>query len=136
MIAPGQFFAPLMAAMTHRIRRRTADATSLLSLGLLFLAATLAGCVDLAEVGKFSAVAQTANQSFPGLVADMKDSCLRFNAYVPKQETHQDCSKYDKTAFGLLAAQGVLIDYMEALGKLSSDQSVTFGKNLDALPVK
>ncbi len=118
-------------AAWKRIHKRSS-----LGLGLFVLTLALAGCVDLAEVVKFAGISQTANQSFPGLVADMKDSCLRFNSYVPKNEMHQDCSKYDKTAPGLLAAQAVLIDYMEALGKLSSNESVTFGKNLGALPGK
>jgi len=118
-------------AAWKRIHKRSS-----LGLGLFVLTLALAGCVDLAEVVKFAGISQTANQSFPGLVADMKDSCLRFNSYVPKNEMHQDCSKYDKTAPGLLAAQAVLIDYMEALGKLGSNESVTFGKNLGALPGK
>ena len=93
----------------------------------------LTGCVDLGELGKFLAVSRTANASFSCLVADMKASCLRFNRYVPSEGPKQDCNQYDKITPGLLSAQAVLIDYITALGGISSSNPVTFTGNIQTL---
>lgn len=93
------------------------------------------GCVNLDEVGKFSGLAASASSTLPDLVNDIKGSCLRFNGYAPENQ-QRDCTIYDRIDPSILEAQGVLTDYMDALGRLSSDKGVTYGKNLDQLPDK
>jgi len=97
----------------------------------------LAGCVDLSEVGKFAALSETANASFPRLVADIQDSCDRRADYAPedgRQEVFLHCKNLSTSKEGLLQSQQVLLNYMEALKNLSSDKTVTYGEKLDALP--
>ena len=113
--------------------------SSNLKTGALFLAVSflLAACVDLSEVGEFAALSETANASFPGLVADIQDSCERRSNYAP-EDKHQEvllhCKNLSTSKDGLLQAQQVLLNYMEALKNLSSDKTVTYGQKLDALP--
>lgn len=112
---------------------------SRLSTAVLFfnLALLLAGCLDLSEVGKFAALSESANASFPALVADIQDSCDRRANYAPedrRQEVLLHCQNLSISKDGLLQAQQVLLNYMEALKNLSSDKTVTYGQRLDALP--
>ena len=111
----------------------------MLKISVLLLALTLflAGCVDLSEVGKFAALSETANASFPGLVADIQESCDRRANYASegrRQEVLLHCRNLSASRDGLLQAQQVLLNYMEALKNLSSDKTVTYGVKLDALP--
>jgi len=115
--------------MKRKLRR-----AALLSLCCIALLAT--SCVDLGEVTKFAAQAATAQSSLASLVADFKGTCERFNQFAPSREKQQDCGKYDKLSSGTVAAQQVLLNYMQALGTLSSDQKITFDQDLKALPDK
>jgi hypothetical protein len=106
---------------------------------VLFLALSLllAACIDLSEVGKFAAISEIANAAFPGLVADIQDSCERRANYAPddrRQEVLLHCKNLSTSKNGLLQAQQVLLNYMEALKNLSSDKTITYGQKLDALP--
>jgi hypothetical protein len=98
----------------------------------------LSGCIDFAEVTKFAALSQAANSSFPALVADIEDSCKRQATYSPdsvtKDKVLASCENLAKSRDGLLKAQQVLLNYMEALKNLSSDESISFDQKLDALP--
>jgi hypothetical protein len=97
----------------------------------------LAACVDLSEVAKFAAISETANSSFPGLVADIQASCERRANHSPedkRQEVLAHCKSLGTSEDGLLQAQQVLLNYIEALKNLSSDQTITYGEKLDALP--
>jgi hypothetical protein len=113
------------------------SSTLKISVLLLAFSLLLAGCVDLSEVGKFAALSETANASFPSLVADIQDSCDRRANYAPedgRQEVLLHCKNLSTSKDGLLQAQQVLLSYMEALKNLSSDKAVTYGEKLDALP--
>ncbi len=104
---------------------------------LLAFSLLLVGCVDLSEVGKFAALSEAANASFPSLVADIRDSCERRSNYAPedrREEVLLRCNERSTSNDGLLQAQQVLLNYMEALKNLSSDKTVTYGEKLDALP--
>lgn len=104
---------------------------------LLFLTLLLAACIDLSEIGKFAALSETANASFPSLVADIQDSCERRANYAPddrRQDVLLHCKNLSTSKDGLLQAQQVLLNYMEAVKNLSSDKTVTYGEKLDALP--
>jgi hypothetical protein len=62
---------------------------------------------------------------------------LRRAKYAPedkRQEVLLHCKNLSTSKDGLLQAQQVLLNYMEALRNLSSDKTVTYGQKLDALP--
>jgi len=105
---------------------------------ILIVVLTFSGCVDFTEVTKFAALSQVANSSFPALVADIEDSCKREATYSPDAETKdkvlERCENLAKSSDGLLKAQQVLLNYMEALKNLSSDESISFDQKLEALP--
>jgi hypothetical protein len=95
------------------------------------------GCVDSSEVGKFADISKSASTSLPPLVTDIEASCKRRATYAPPEEqqsTLAGCQKFTTSQPGILKAQQVLLDYMGALKNLAGDQSVTYGKKLDALP--
>ena len=106
----------------------------LISLCWTVLLAT--SCVDLGEVTKFAAQSANAQSSLASLVADFKGTCERYNQFAPVGGKLQECSKYDKLSSGTLAAQRVLLNYIQALGTMSSDQKITFDQDLKALPDK
>jgi hypothetical protein len=103
-----------------------------LSLLLVFV-----GCVDLSEVGRFAALSRNAKTAFPALVADIQNSCERRADYAPeraREDVLLHCKNLGTSRKGLLEAQRVLLDYMDALKKLSSDSTFDYGKTLDTLP--
>lgn len=91
-------------------------------------------CVDLSEVSKFASQSTEARSSLAALVNDFKGTCERMNSFAPAGGALQPCSKYDSISSGTLAAQDVLLKYVGALGTLSSDKTITFEKDLSALP--
>lgn len=117
--------------MTKRSHKRL-NALLVFSFYLVF-----AGCVDLSEVGKFAAISESAKIAFPALVADIQNSCSRRADYAPermREEVLLHCKNLGASQDGLLKAQEVLLNYMEALKNLSSDNTITYGEKLDALP--
>ena len=103
-----------------------------LSLVLVFL-----GCVDLSEVGRFAALSRNAKTAFPALVADIQNSCDRRADYAPeraREDVSLHCKNLGTSRDGLLEAQQVLLDYMDALKNLSSDNTFDYRKTLDTLP--
>lgn len=93
-------------------------------------------CVDLGEVTKFAAQSANAQSSLAALVADFRGTCERMNLFSPPGGRPQDCGKYDSLSSGTFAAQDVLLKYINALGTLSSDKTITFDKDLKGLPDK
>jgi hypothetical protein len=107
------------------------------SIPLLLLTVTLVACIDLSEVGKFADISAGANVSFPALVSDIQASCQRRASFAPDSQrtiSLAGCKNFESSRESLLQAQQVLLDYMEALKNLSSNESVTYGNKLDALP--
>ena len=101
------------------------------------VALLLGGCVDSSEVRKFADISKSASTCLPALVTDIEASCKRRTTYAPAEEPQTSmvsCQKLTNSQPGILKAQQVLLDYMDALKSLAGDQSVTYGKKLDALP--
>lgn len=99
-----------------------------LGLALVFLS-----CVDLSEVGRFAALSRNAKTAFPALVADIQNSCDRRADYAPeraREDVLLHCKNLGTSRDGLLEAQQVLLDYMDALKNLSSDNTFDYGKTL------
>lgn len=98
----------------------------------------LTSCIDLSQITTFSTTAKQADTALPALVNDLKGSCERYNSYVPKIKTEpvpktRDCSQYDELSKGLSNMQNVLLNYIQALGQLSSDKAVTFSQGTSDL---
>lgn len=91
----------------------------------------LTSCVDLGQVASFSNMAKQAETALPALTGDLKGTCERFNNYIPPEHEEQkrNCSQYDRLSKGINSAQGVLLNYMQALSQLSADKKVTFSQN-------
>lgn len=97
------------------------------------LLCTLTSCIDLSQITTFSSTAKQAGTALPALVSDLKSSCERFNSYAPPGSAARDCSQYDAQSKGISAVQSVLLNYMQALGQLSSDKAVTFSQGTSDL---
>jgi hypothetical protein len=93
-------------------------------------------CVDLSEVARFAAQTTSARSSLASLAADFKRTCERFNQFAPAGEPPQDCDTYARLGAGTHAAQRVLLNYLEALGRMSSDRMITFDQDPKTLPDK
>lgn len=109
-------------------------AKEILRLGFFLL---LVGCVDLSEVQRFAALSRSAKTAFPALVADIQNSCERRADYAPeraREDVLLHCQNLGTSRKGLLEAQRVLLDYMDALKNLSSDDAIDYGEKLDTLP--
>jgi len=126
--------APKRRKVPKAVPPKSARAKALLPLSIFLV---LAGCVDLSEVGKFATISESAKTSFPALVADIQNSCIRRANFAPertREDVLQHCGNLATSKDGLLQAQQVLLNYMEALKNLSSDSSLTYGEKLDSLP--
>lgn len=95
-----------------------------------------AGCLDLDEVSKWAAESTKADSALSGLAADLKHSCERFNTLRPEDAEPRDCSQYDQLGKSVIAAQSVLLNYIQVLGSVASNKAVTFQGDLTGLPDK
>ncbi|HVG27797.1 MAG TPA: hypothetical protein VM865_09350 [Acidobacteriaceae bacterium] len=112
---------------------------ALLATGVLF---ALCGCVDLPEVARLHDLAEEARVTLPRVSDDLAGSCQRRAALLKDVPADQlppdaralrpDCQPFEALATHLAADQGVLLDYLDALAKLGSGQTLTYGKTLDA----
>ncbi|MDA2919086.1 hypothetical protein MYX76_06260 [Desulfobacterota bacterium AH_259_B03_O07] len=120
---------------------------------LLLISYLLQSCtVNLPAVREFSKATVASSSSFDGLVDDLPKSCFRRASFTlpgdkfllepPKFEleltdTYSNrllgCDKYKVSVLGIVEAQNVLQNYAEALGKLASDDVVTFSTETAAL---
>lgn len=97
---------------------------------------------NIEEFGLTSAVIK---ESSANMANDIYQSCLRQKRYLTdkrfsdsvgipeREEREKDCDKNQSDAQTVTDVNEVLIDYMVALGKLASNDAVSFEKNLDAL---
>lgn len=95
-----------------------------------------ASCVNLDEISKWAAESTKAESALSNLAGDLKHSCERFNTFRPKDAQPRDCDQYDKLGKSVIAAQSVLLNYMQVLGSVASDKAVTFQGSLTGLPDK
>jgi hypothetical protein len=112
---------------------------ALSSLPLLFLT----GCPNLSQVQQLATTADGAKSSVNSLASDFVGSCNRQNLLInlppgppPEPAPVKACTTgddLDQLGKNLIAEQSVLLDYFDALGKLSSADATGFEKEAPAL---
>jgi hypothetical protein len=115
----------------------------LISIILVALLANLA-CVTPEAVRQFTAVAANASQQFSPLVSDLTASCVRkqladrpLNEIADVSgETQKSCSEFSDLEPGLLGALNVLINYLNALNQLASNEVVSYDHQIDGFAAK
>jgi hypothetical protein len=97
---------------------------------------------SIEEFGQTSAIVKVSSAKMSN---DIYQSCLRQTRYVSgklfpnnidtsdREKQEKDCDIYQSSAEKVTKVNSVLINYMVALGKLASNDTVSFEKNLDAL---
>jgi hypothetical protein len=111
-----------------------------LIVGLPVIAALLTGCTPPNAVRQFTAVARDAAAAFPPLVKDLSESCIRRQlAERPVDEiadvgdqARAECKNLSDLEPRLTGTVNVLVNYLNALNQLASDDIVTYDKQVDA----
>jgi hypothetical protein len=103
----------------------------------LLLAAN--GCVNLEDAAGLSRLSDEARISLPRVSNDVAGTCARQNnlfentppAERPAAEQAQDCKPYQEIADHLAKDEKVLADYFDALGKLASNQPLSYDATIE-----
>jgi hypothetical protein len=98
------------------------------------------GCVNLDDAAGLSKLSAEARISLPRVSNDVAGTCARQNtlfentppAERPPAEQAQDCKPYQEIADHLAKDENVLADYFDALGKLASNQPLSYDAAIDA----
>jgi hypothetical protein len=98
------------------------------------------GCVNLEDAAGLSKLSGEARISLPRVSNDVAGTCVRQNAFFentpqaerPATEQAQDCKPYQEIADHLAKDENVLADYFDALGKLASNQPLSYDATIDA----
>jgi hypothetical protein len=103
---------------------------------ILTLAAllTLTGCVNLDDAAGLSKLSQDARISLPRVSNDVAATCVRQNTLLdntppaerPPNTQPQDCTPYQGVATHLAKDENILADYFDALGKLASNEPLSY----------
>ena len=115
-------------------------------LSLLPLALIIGSCgANFENIEKFSLTSAVIQDSSAKMAKDIYQSCLRRAKYNTSEDfpdsvgiseiedKKKECNKYQEAAKVVNNVNSVLIGYMVALGKLASDDTVSFENNLAAL---
>ena len=97
------------------------------------------GCVNLEDAASFSKLSNEARISLPRVSNDVAETCARQNtlfentplAERPATEQAQDCKPYREIADHLAKDENVLADYFDALGKLASNQPMSYDATIE-----
>ncbi len=113
---------------------------------MLPLALLIGSCgANFENIEKFSLTSAMIEDSSEKMAKDIYQSCIRRAKYstdklfpqsvgIPEIEAEEkECNKYQEATEVVKDVNSVLIGYMVALGKLASDDTVSFEKNLAAL---
>jgi hypothetical protein len=108
------------------------------AVGALLLA--LNGCVNLDDAAGLSKLSDEARSSLPKVSNDVAGTCARQNTLfdnTPSQERPAtlkalDCKPYQELSDQLAKDQNILLDYFDALGKLSSNKPLGYDASIDA----
>ncbi|HWW98745.1 MAG TPA: hypothetical protein VNY74_13650 [Edaphobacter sp.] len=98
------------------------------------------GCVNLEDAAGLSKLSGEARISLPRVSNDVAGTCARQNTFFentpqaerPATEQAQDCKPYQEIADHLAKDENVLADYFDALGKLASNQPLSYDATIDA----
>jgi hypothetical protein len=110
----------------------------LVAVAALLLA--LDGCVNLDDAAGLSKLSDEARISLPRVSNDVAGTCARQNTLLdntPSQERPAtlkalDCKPYQELSDQLAKDQNILLDYFDALGKLSSNKPLGYDAAIDA----
>lgn len=99
---------------------------------ILLLAAN--GCVNPEDAANLSKLSHEARISLPRVSNDVSGTCARQNTLFentppgerPPAEQAQDCKPYQEIADHLAKDENVLADYFDALGKLASNEPLSY----------
>jgi hypothetical protein len=100
----------------------------------------LNGCVNLDDAAGLSKLSGEARISLPRVSNDVAGTCARQNilfentprAERPPAAQAQDCKPYQEIAGHLAKDESVLADYFDALGKLASNEPMSYDATIDA----
>jgi hypothetical protein len=100
----------------------------------------LDGCVNLEDAAGMSKLSDRARVALPRVSNDVAGTCARQNALFedtpqaerPPGQRAEDCKPYQQIAARLAKDESVLTDYFEALGKLASNQPMSYASAIDA----
>ena len=92
------------------------------------------GCVDQKDAANLSKLSDEARVALPRVSNDVAGTCARQNtlfentppAERPPAEQAQDCKPYQEIADHLAKDENVLADYFDALGKLASNEPLSY----------
>jgi hypothetical protein len=101
---------------------------------------TLNGCVNLDDAAGLSKLSEEARISLPRVSNDVAGTCVRQNTLLentpaaerPPNEQAQDCKPYQEIADHLAKDENVLAEYFDALGKLASNEPLSYAATIDA----
>ncbi|HTC75655.1 MAG TPA: hypothetical protein VK684_08775 [Edaphobacter sp.] len=98
------------------------------------------GCVNLDDAAGLSKLSAEARVSLPRVSNDVAGTCARQNtlfedtpsAERPPAAQAQDCKPYQEIANHLAKDENVLADYFDALGKLASNEPMSYDVVIEA----
>jgi hypothetical protein len=98
------------------------------------------GCVNLDDAAGLSKLSAEARIALPRVSNDVAGTCARQNALFentpsaerPPAAQAQDCKPYQEIADHLAIDENVLADYFDALGKLASNEPMSYDATIDA----
>jgi hypothetical protein len=113
-----------------------------LSLRIFAVAAlllTLSGCVNLDDAAGLSKLSDDARTALPKVSNDIAGTCARQNTLFdntpekerPKNSKELDCKPYQDLASHVAKDQNILLDYFDALGRLSSNKPLGYDASID-----
>jgi hypothetical protein len=106
--------------------------------GAMFLLA-LNGCVNLDDAAGLSKLSDEARISLPRVSNDVAGTCARQNTLFentpqterPAAAQVQDCKPYQEIADHLAKDENVIADYFDALGKLASNEPMSYDATIN-----
>ncbi|WP_103654248.1 hypothetical protein [Agarilytica rhodophyticola] len=99
---------------------------------LLIALLVVSGCTNLSAVRQYSETANGSLSMVPDVVDDFTKSCKR-RAHFQPSGSKPNCEKIKESSEPLTEVVSVLQKYTQSLGKLASDEVVTYTENLDSL---
>jgi hypothetical protein len=106
----------------------------------VFFFASLNGCVNLDDAAGLSKLSDEARIALPRVSNDVAGTCIRQNTLFentppperPPVQQAQDCKPYQEIADHLAKDEYVLAGYFDALGKLASNEPMSYDATIDA----
>jgi hypothetical protein len=117
----------------------TPHSLSLRMFAVAALLVTLNGCVDMDNAAGLSKLSDDARTALPKVSNDIAGTCARQNTLfdnTPEKERSKDskaldCKPYQDLASQVAKDQNILLDYFDALGKLSSNKPLGYDASID-----